>query len=334
LHSEYTDLVLQELRLREPAGLRGFETAYLGGGSPSALSVQNLRKLLLGLKEQGLRTEALQEFTMEWNPEQASEEKINLALEFGINRFSLGIQSLNDDLLKMLGRRHSAKNAISAFEILNKKFNTGSADLMFCLPSQSVEDFLSDVKALVNLNAKHISFYGLALKNRKKFQPQPEDLYPEMYLRAAEILHSAGLRRYEISNFAVPGCESRHNKVYWQRLPYLGAGPSAHSYLNGVRSFVSGKYAPWRKWVENLCPPSGLSQDIPSAEGREIEAVWLALRTEDGLSLKGYEQEFGKKFNLKKTERFVEKGWLTANEDCVKATGEGWLWIDSIAREL
>jgi len=334
LHTEYINLLLRELELREPAGLKKFETAYLGGGSPSVLSAGNLRKLLSGLKEQGLRTDALREFTMEWNPEQVSEEKINIALEFGINRFSLGIQSLNDGLLEMLGRRHSAKNAVCAFETLNKKFSTGSADLMFCLPNQSVEDFLSDVKALVNLNAKHISFYGLALKNKKKFQPQPEDLYPEMYLQAAEILHSAGLLRYEISNFARPGHESKHNKVYWQRQPYLGAGPSAHSYLNGIRSFIDGKYSPWKKWVENSCPQNGLTQDIPSAEGREIEAVWLALRTEEGLSPESYEQEFGKKFDMKKIERFIEKKWLAASDDCIKANGEGWLWIDSIARAL
>jgi oxygen-independent coproporphyrinogen-3 oxidase len=325
LHNECVDLLLRELEIRAKNGMPNFETIYIGGGSPSVLSIKNLQKLLTGLQMGNLK-----EFSMEWNPEQANSEKIKLALDFGINRFSLGIQSLNDDLLKMLGRRHSAKTALEAFERLNSAFSTGSCDLMFCLPNQSTENFLSDVKTLINLNAKHISFYGLTLKKGKKLPPQPEDLYPEMYLNATKILKKAKLYRYEVSNFASPGHESKHNLVYWKRGPYLGIGPSAHSYLNGIRSYVEGKYLPWKRWVINGCPQNGLTQDIPSAEGKEIEAIWLALRTKEGLSLKGYEQEFGKKFNLAKAMPFVEKGWLELKGDYARLRGEGWLWLDKI----
>jgi oxygen-independent coproporphyrinogen-3 oxidase len=327
LHSEYVELVLHEIELRAKEGLKHFETAYLGGGSPSALNEKNLKKLLEGLQKQGLKAD---EFSMEWNPEQVDEEKIKLALNFGINRFSLGIQSLDDNLLKMLGRNHSAKIALDAFEKLNSAFGTGSCDLMFCLPNQSTENFLSDVKKLVNLKAKHISFYGLTLSNKKKLPPQPEDLYPEMYLNAAEILSEAGLRRYEISNFALPSHECKHNLVYWKKGNYLGTGPSAHSYLNGIRSYVQGKYLPWKKWVASDCQQSGLTEDIPNAEGREIESVWLALRTREGLSLKGYEQEFGKKFDIRKAEPFINKGWLSLNGDNLALNDQGWLWLDKI----
>ncbi|GBU25495.1 coproporphyrinogen III oxidase [Fibrobacteria bacterium R8-3-H12] len=322
LHSEYVDLLLRELELR---AMPNFETIYLGGGSPSVLSIKNLQKLLKGLPANNLK-----EFTMEWNPEQVDSEKIQLALDFGINRFSLGIQSLDDGLLKMLGRQHSAKQALGAFEKLNENFKTGSADLMFCLPNQSTENFLSDVKTLVALGAKHISFYGLTLEKGKKLPPQPEDLYPEMYLKAAQILSEAKLDRYEVSNFALQGHESKHNQVYWKRGSYLGIGPSAHSCLNGVRSYVEGKYVPWKKWVMAGCPQNGLTQDIPSEEGREIEAVWLSLRTREGLSLKDYEREFGKKFELKKTEPFIEKGWLKLDKGYIRLNGEGWLWLDKI----
>jgi len=331
LHSEYVDLVLRELEARAKDGLANFETAYLGGGSPSVLSAANLRKLLTGLQKQGLRKKELKEFSMEWNPEQVSEEKINIALEFGINRFSLGIQSLNDNLLKMLGREHSAKTALAAFEKLNSAFGTGNCDLMFCLPNQSVKNFLSDVKTLVSLRAKHISFYGLALEKGKKLPPQPEDLYPEMYLKAVKILSKAKLDRYEVSNFALHGHESKHNQVYWKRGSYLGAGPSAHSYLNGIRSYVEGKYAPWKKWVMNGCPQSGLTEDIPSAEGKEMEAVWLSLRTREGLPLKDYEREFGKEFDMKKAKPFIEKKWLKLDRNgYIRLNGEGWLWLDKI----
>jgi len=322
LHSEYVDLVLRELELRADGE---FETIYLGGGSPSVLNPANLRKLLAGLQKNGLK-----EFSMEWNPEQVSEEKIDIALEFGINRFSLGIQSLSDDLLKMLGRQHSAKTALESFEKLNSAFSTGNCDLMFCLPNQSTENFLSDVKTLVSLGAKHISFYGLTLEKGKKLPPQPEDLYPEMYLKAVQILSEAKLDRYEVSNFALPGHESKHNQVYWKRGSYLGVGPSAHSCLRGIRSYVEGKYVPWKKWVISGCPQSGLTEDIPSEEGREIEAVWLALRTREGLSLKDYEREFGKEFELKKTEPFMEKEWLKLDNGYIKLNGEGWLWLDKI----
>jgi oxygen-independent coproporphyrinogen-3 oxidase len=334
LHSEYVDLLLQELKLRTKRGLKNFETVYLGGGSPSALSVENLRKLLAGLQKQCLQMDKLKEFSMEWNPEQVSEEKMNMALEYGINRFSLGIQSFDDGLLKMLGRQHSAKQALVAFEKLNEKFKTGSADLMFCLPNQSTENFLSDVQTLISQKAKHISFYGLVLKAKKKLPPQPEDLYPEMYLKAVEILSQAGLDRYEISNFAMPNHESRHNMVYWKRGSYLGAGPSAHSYLDGIRSYAGEKYLPWKKWVLNGCPQNDLTLDIPSVEGREIEAIWLSLRTIEGLSLKNYEREFGKEFDLKKAESFIKKGWLTENGGFLALRGEGWLWLDRIQKFL
>ena len=330
LHNEYVDLVLRELKLRAKEGLANFETAYLGGGSPSVLSAANLRKLLAGLQKQGLRKNELKEFSMEWNPEQVSEEKINIALEFGINRFSLGTQSLNDNLLKILGRQHTAKTALEAFEKLNSAFGTGNCDLMFCLPNQSTENFLSDVKTLTNLGAKHISFYGLTLEKGKKLPPQPEDLYPEMYLKAVQILSEAKLDRYEVSNFALPGHESKHNMVYWKRGSYLGAGPSAHSYLKGIRSYVEGKYVPWKKWVMGGCQQSGLTEDIPSAEGKEMEAVWLSLRTREGLSLKDYEKEFGKEFELKKAKPFIEKKWLELNEGYLRLNGEGWLWLDKI----
>jgi len=310
LHDEYVDLVLRELR-----GQTNFETIYLGGGSPSILSIKNLQKLLTGLRTN--------EFSMEWNPEQVNSEKIKAALDLGINRFSLGIQSLDDDLLKMLGRRHSAKTALEAFEKLNSAFATGSCDLMFCLPNQSTENFLSDVKTIAGLGAKHISFYGLTLEKAKKLPPQPEDLYPEMYLKAAEILSEAGLDRYEVSNFALPGHESKHNQVYWKMGSYLGVGPSAHSYLNGVRSYVEGKYVSWKKWVLAGCPQSGLTLDIPSAEGREIEEVWLSLRTREGLLL-------GEKFNMEKAKPFIKKGWLKLEEGRVRLSGEGWLWLDKI----
>jgi len=334
VHGEYVDLLLQELKFRMGSGLKNFETVYLGGGSPSALRPENLRKLLSGLQKQGLQTDELKEFSMEWNPEQVSEERIGTALEFGINRFSLGIQSLDDGLLKMLGRQHCAKQALAAFEKLNEKFKTGNADLMFCLPNQSTESFLNDVQTLLNKKAKHISFYGLLLKKKNKLPPQPEDLYPEMYLKATEILSKAGLDRYEVSNFAMPSHESMHNMVYWKRGSYLGVGPSAHSCLDGVRSYAGGKYVPWKKWVLSGCPQSGLTLDIPSAEGREIEAIWLSLRTREGLSLKNYEREFGKKFDLKKAEPFIKKGWLAVKGDFLALSGEGWLWLDRIQKFL
>ncbi|MDR0516675.1 MAG: radical SAM family heme chaperone HemW [Fibromonadaceae bacterium] len=339
LHGEYVSLLLKEIDLRANGGLKNFETAYLGGGSPSAFSVENLQKLLAGLQKQGLQARELKEFSMEWNPEQASKEKIEIALDFGINRFSLGIQSLNDNLLKILGRNHSAKTALNAFEKLSQSFSMGNCDLMFCLPCQSTENFLSDAKTLVELNAKHISFYGLTLESnsmllqqirKKKIPQQPEDLYPEMYIKAAEFLRAAGLERYEVSNFALPCHESKHNMAYWQRKPYLGIGPSAHSYLHGIRYSNPRNYLPWALWVKNGCPESGLSIDVPEEKGREIEAVWLALRTREGLSLNGYEREFGKKFDLSKAEHFIKKGWLALNEDNLHLSNEGWLWLDRI----
>lgn len=330
IHNEYIDLILEEIKLRAKSCISGLETIYLGGGSPSVLSINNLQKLLNGLQKIGLQTNRLKEFTMEWNPEQVSKEKIELALSYGINRFSLGIQSFNNDLLKILKRNHSAKDALIAFEKLNEKFSTGNADLMFCLPGQNTEMFLADIKTLVKLKAKHISFYGLTLKKHNKLPPQPEDLYPEMYLKATELLEESGLHRYEVSNFAKPGNESKHNMVYWKMEPYLGAGPAAHSYLNDVRSCAGEKYSVWKKWVLNGCLQEGLNIDVVSSEGKEIEFVWLSLRTKEGLSLERYKAMFNKEFDIKKAEPFIEKGSLILKDNFLKLNAEGWLWLDKI----
>ena len=358
IHDEYVEFVLQELKLRAEG--KKFNTIYLGGGSPSILSEKNLQKILNALNtprqhtppfghpfgigechhskrgEEELSTVFSNpfsilhspfsipnlEFTMEWNPEQVSDEKIKIARDFGVNRFSLGIQSLNDDLLKVIGRRHNAKEALNAFEKLNSAFDTGSCDLMFCLPRQTTEDFLNDVKMMIDKGAKHLSFYGL----KSERMEGNEDLYPEMYLKAAEILNKAGLERYEISNFAKAGHESKHNLAYWKGGEYLGVGPSAHSFLNGVRVFFEGKYSAWKKWVLAGCPKTALTEDIPSEEGKKLESAWLALRTREGID--------AEEIDMKKAEPYIKKRWLELCENKIRLKGDGWLWLDKLILEI
>ena len=220
------------------------ETVFFGGGTPSYLPAGSLAKLLDAVREAfGLADYA--EITAEANPDDLGAEKLASLLDAGVNRLSIGVQSLDDDLLRVLGRRHSAREAIDAFnEARSAGFDNVSLDLMYGLPDQTPEQWGATLDGALGLRPSHISMYCLTLEEGTPMErdaaagriPVPDgDLAADMYLAAEVKTAEAGFRHYEISNWAIPGRESRHNLLYWRNRPFLGVGPGAHSYLDGHR---------------------------------------------------------------------------------------------------
>ena len=220
------------------------DTVFFGGGTPSYLPPGSLGMLLDAVRGSfGLVGDA--EITAEANPDDLCAEKLASLLEAGVNRLSIGVQSLDDDLLRLLGRRHSAREALEAFTTARSAgFDNVSIDLMYGLPDQTLEQWGATLATALGMRPSHISMYCLTLEGGTPMErdaaegriPVPDgDLAADMYLMAEVQTAEAGYRHYEISNWAIPGRESRHNLLYWRNRPFLGVGPGAHSYLDGHR---------------------------------------------------------------------------------------------------
>ncbi len=303
----------------------GLETVFFGGGTPSYLPPGSLGMLLDAIRGSfGLADEA--EVTAEANPDDLDEGKLASLLEAGVNRLSIGVQSLDDGLLKVLGRRHSAREAIDAFRAARGAgFDNVSIDLMYGLPDQTLEQWGATLDKALEERPSHISMYCLTLEGGTPMErdaaagriPVPDgDLAADMYLAAEIQTAGAGLRHYEISNWAIPGRESRHNLLYWRNRPFLGVGPGAHSYLDGHRfhnirspreyirkltpgeSPISPPSFPRRR---EPIPSGGPFESIPVVEAAEpvdrrlemAETMMMGLRLDTGVAPDQFAARFG-----------------------------------------
>ena len=220
------------------------QSIFFGGGTPSYLPVGSI-DMLLDRVAAAFRLADGVEITLEANPDDLADEKLDSFMRAGINRLSLGVQSLDDGLLQVLGRRHSADDALGAYYAARQAgFGNVSIDLMYGLPGQTADQWGATLAATLAVEPSHISMYCLTLEGGTPMErgvaagrlPQPDgDLAADMYLVAEAAAAAAGYRHYEISNWALPGMESRHNLAYWRNRPFLGVGPGAHSYIRGRR---------------------------------------------------------------------------------------------------
>ncbi len=298
----------------ETLGHPTLNTVFLGGGTPSMLSSGQMRALLDAVRN-AFPIAGGAEVTAEVNPDDATVERLAAFREAGVGRISLGVQSLDDAELEMLGRRHNAEGALTALAAIGRAgFANFSADLMYGLPHQGMATWQRTVEGLLAAGPQHVSAYALTLEEGTPFGKQaadgllPEqdaDLAAEMYWWADDVFASAGLRNYEISNWAVPGMESRHNVTYWRNVPYLGVGPGAHSFLGGYR-FANmkspvGYMTKVRAWEQ----PAGIEEllrerpgpvaDVNAIDKRTemADSVILGLRLADGVSEHGFRERFG-----------------------------------------
>ena len=344
LHEEFLDLLSREMELfaiRYPQVFSRVETLYLGGGTPSLLSPEQLEMLFSRLATLGVPLRTLRESTMEFNPESTDKERLEVAARNGVTRVSLGLQSFRPELLQAVGRTHDLEQGFAALELLLSSGLRVNGDLMFNLPGQTLEQFLEDLEKLSSYPLGHISFYGLKVDSRTRLGHRvekglvqiDEDLYGAMYREGVALLQSKGIDRYEVSNFARAGQESLHNLNYWQRGEYLAFGPSAHGYLNGVRYHAPERYPQWRRYVEEGCPESALSKDPVGHEEAIAEAIQLSLRTKYGLDLEEL-CRMGVGVSEKVVARYIERGFLERCGNRIALCGDGWLFMDGVVADL
>ena len=316
----YVGAAMEEARLwGELLGNPRATTVFFGGGTPSYLASSQLGMLLSSLVNAFPLTERA-EVTAEANPGDLDEAKLQAMLSMGINRLSIGVQSLDDGLLGMLGRRHTAAEAVRAYRRARAAgFANISLDLMYGLPHQSMEQWESSVQGVLDLAPEHLSLYGLTLEQgtameqqvRRGELPEPDpDLAADMYEYARGAMAGAGYQHYEISNWCVPGYQSEHNLAYWRVKPYLGIGPGAHSNLGGFRfhnvKLPSHYVRCVRDWSGKEAKDCGAVDEavlgsIPTLEGYEAtipatamaESLFLGLRLVDGMELRDFKRTHG-----------------------------------------
>ena len=332
------DAELDTLRTSGEAPLAAsLETLYVGGGTPSLLEPRFVAGLAGVIGPRRLANPAL-EWTVEANPESFSEDVAGVWAAGGVNRISFGVQSFDPGALSWMGRLHCAADAGAAVQRARAAGVANlSVDLIFGLPDNVPRSWEEDLTRALDLGVPHISLYGLTVEKGTPLHravgqgraPMPADeRYREEYLCAAETLARAGYRHYEVSNFALPGFASRHNRACWEGAPYLGLGNGAHSYHAGRRWWNERD---WAVYAEGIMR-SGRARagdEAPSAEQSRLEALWLALRTVEGL----------KEDRLPAAVRPVIRrwealGWALRSAGRTRLTPRGWLILDELTVEL
>lgn len=337
LVAHYLAALKKECLLRAPfLENKKLLSIYFGGGTPSLLPPETLAEILSWLLSCGSDVE----ITLEANPEGLSLPLLEQFFKIGINRLSIGVQSLDDFLLSELTRQHSVKKAIDT--ILQAKiagFNNISIDLMYDVPSQTLPSWRRTLDRAVELPIAHLSLYNLTLepqtafyKQRKKIESkQPlEQESLSMLETAIECFEKNGLKRYEISAFAKDNFRSIHNSGYWQGRPFLGLGPSAYSYWDKSRFSNHAHLAKYCKDLEHNLFPIGFSETLEkSAHTKELLAI--RLRMLDGVDLKEWELSLETKETI---EKLIELKLVSLERDILSLTNKGTLFYDTVATEL
>jgi oxygen-independent coproporphyrinogen III oxidase len=308
------------------------ETIYFGGGTPTALTTSQLA-FLLGRFHQRLDLSSLAEWTIEANPGSVSTRKAALLHELGVNRISLGVQSWDNELLKVLGREHDAQQAKQSFHILRRAgFSNINVDLMFGLPGQTIEQWKFTLQKTICLQPEHISAYCLTYEEDTEFflrhargeLLQNTDADTAFFEAAMSMLEDAGYQHYEISNYARPGFVSVHNRAYWLGKDYLGVGPSAFSTIGMQRWQNVCDYRSYADRVLSGQSPKGFSENLTN-EMKRTERIALSLRTRDGIAaseLKHFAQQ---------TNEFIALGLIRKSNGNFLLTRKGKSLADSVA---
>jgi len=331
---DFVEALEDEMRLRFSETRVPVDTIYLGGGTPSRLGpdgVQRVLDLVRTRFPQSIATDV----TIEANPEDVSAEAATRWRDAGATRVSLGIQSFNDEVLRWMHRTHDAHQAERASAILRQAgFDDWSLDLIFALPPEVQRSWTDDLHRAIDLGPAHISCYGLTVephtpllrwRERGQVRDADEDLYEAEFLEADHLLTRVGFEHYEVSNYARPGKRARHNSAYWRRVPYVGLGPSAHSFDGAVRRWNTREYVAWRERIlSGLDPVEGT--EILDRSSVALEEAYLGLRTCDGTLVTAA--------NARDFDRWRDQGWAEVVDGTGRLTPSGWLRLDSLVADL
>ena len=337
----YLEHLLEEYRSYDIQQLR---TLYIGGGTPTALSAQQLETLLDGLTKD-LDLSTLKELTIEANPGDLDADKIAVLKNSAVNRVSLGVQTFDDKMLKKIGRSHLEKDIYENIDRLKLAgFDNISIDLIYALPGQTMEQVKDNVAKAIALDIPHMSLYSLILENHTVFMnrmrrgklPLPkEEVEAEMFEYIIAELENAGFEHYEISNFSKPGFESRHNLMYWDNAEYFGIGAGASGYVNGVRYKNHGPIRHYMKAVET--GNARINEEHLSQREQMEEEMFLGLRKKSGVSIRRFEEKFATSFEElygQVVRDLCQQGLLQVNKDQIRMTNKGLFLGDTVAERF
>ena len=337
----YLEHLLEEYRSYDIQQLR---TLYIGGGTPTALSAQQLEFLLDGLTK-NLDLSALEELTIEANPGDLDSDKIAVLKNSSVNRVSLGVQTFDDKMLKKIGRSHLEKDIYENIDRLKLAgFDNISIDLIYALPGQTMEQVKDNVAKAIALDIPHMSLYSLILENHTVFMnrmrrgklPLPkEEVEAEMFEYIIAELENAGFEHYEISNFSKPGFESRHNLMYWDNAEYFGIGAGASGYVNGVRYKNHGPIRHYMKAVET--GNARINEEYLSQREQMEEEMFLGLRKKSGVSIRRFEEKFATSFEElygQVVRDLCHQGLLQVEGQQIRMTKKGLFLGDTVAERF
>ena len=345
IKEQYADAVCKELEVRkEYAGCEEIKTIYFGGGTPSTLPIALLQKICNAIYANHLVSNEA-EVTIECNPDDLTEEFLTQLRSLPFNRISMGVQSFDDTQLKRLGRRHNADKARQAVANARKAgYNNISIDLMFALPGSTTAEWEQTIEAALALKPEHISAYNLMYEEetplhralqRGEFEELSEEKNLEQFQSLIKKMKEAGYRHYEISNFAIPGHESRHNSSYWNDSIYIGCGAAAHSYDGKSREWNIADIKEYIRGIENN--ERDYEIEHLTEEERYNDTILTRLRTADGIPLEWMQQKFSTKlynYMLASAQKHIESGNIKKTDETLSLTEKGIFISDAIMRDL
>lgn len=303
---EYIQMLIREMQLSKTAYPSEYsKTIYIGGGTPTSLSAQQLDTLLAGVAE-NFDLARVEEFTVEANPGDLTQEKLQVMKNYGVDRLSMGVQTFDDQLLKKIGRKHTRDDVYQTMKFLEaENFENVSIDLIYALPGQTLASFRDTLKRALDLQLPHYSMYSLILENKTMFmnwvrqgrlELADQEVEGQMFEEAIQAMNQAGLHQYEISNFSRPGKESQHNLVYWNNENYYGLGAGASGYLGNVRYRNFGPIQHYLQPLREQKLPI-LEEEKLSKENQMEEEMFLGLRKRRGVSKAIFQEKFAISFD-------------------------------------
>ena len=349
----YTDALCREMQMQKDYLLKALDatphmelsTVYLGGGTPSQLSGENLEKLFDTIYnkvyQDQLPVSATAEVTIECNPDDITPQFASILSSLPVNRVSMGVQTFSDERLKFLRRRHSAREVDQAIGRLRQAgIDNISIDLMFGFPQETMADWRIDLQQALSLEVEHISAYSLMyeegtalyrLQQEKRVRETDEETSLAMYNLLIDELTAHGFEYYEISNFARPGFRSRHNSSYWQAVSYLGLGASAHSYNGYSRQWNVADIRQYIEAIERGVLPAEI--ETLDADTRYNDRIATALRTREGIDLSVLEKPYQTYLEELATPH-IRRGHLVLKDGCLALSRSGIFISDSIMADL
>ena len=322
---------------------RPLDSIFFGGGTPSLMHPNTVQSVIDVLQMQfGFSNDI--EITLEANPTSVESQKFADFKMAGVNRVSLGVQSLNDADLKALGREHSAQEALNAVKIAQQHFSRWSFDMMYTRPNQTVADWEQELKTAVEYIGGHVSLYQLTIEDGTDFKRKYErgelilpddDISTEMYTLTAEYLQSLGYNGYEVSNYAKSGDESRHNTIYWTYGDYLGVGAGAHGRLTTItgQKYATERHRSPEKWVKNGSYAVNVAVDTYE---QATESLLMGLRLQQGVCLNriqnilGTDTDIAEVLDMNRLQVCIDQGLLTQHQSILKTTHRGRLTLNSV----